>query len=186
MQRAMPRFNVGDRVLIVRKFSQSYPGNAGVVVGIRQDAIRSILDEYTIEFSDGTKDDFFAFQLLEDGSGYPTIAAALALDTPGGIASKHRQVATRQVILRTQHIDIDLRLRDYMTNVYIVGQILERGTDRFLSGVQVSLIRDGAPIDSTTTTGFGEFRFNKVPKGSLNIEVLLREASSRILGDFSI
>jgi hypothetical protein len=184
----MPRFSVGDRILIVHKFAQSSPSNAGVVVGIREDAFRSILDEYTIEFSDGTKDDFFDFQLLEDGSRYPTIAAALALDSSQGIApSKTRgRAATRQIVLQTQDIDIDLQLRDRTTHVYIIGQVLERGTHGLLSGVQVSMIRNGVPIDTSTTSDLGEFRFPKVPKGSVTIEVLLRAASSRIVGIFSI
>jgi hypothetical protein len=66
----------------------------------------------------------------------------------------------------------------------IIGQILERESTNFVSRAVVTLMRDNIPITSTTSDATGTFRFAAIGRGALNIQVVIRADSSRILGAF--
>jgi hypothetical protein len=61
----MQRFKVGDRVAILHRFAHLHPQDSGSVVEVQLDPIRSIFNEYTVQFSDGSTANLFEFQLQE-------------------------------------------------------------------------------------------------------------------------
>src|SRR3989442_5887531 len=96
--------------------------------------------------------------------------------------AEHRgQTPDRRIILQTQTIDIDMKIEARQREASIIGQILERETTNFVSRAVVTLMRDNIPITSTTTDNAGTFRFAAIGRGALNIQVVIRPASLRIL-----
>ena len=61
---AKKTFKIGDRIHLRVRFSHLYPNSSGVVVGITLDPIRSLFNEYTIEFPDQSRDTVFQFQIF--------------------------------------------------------------------------------------------------------------------------
>lgn len=61
----MERFNIGDPVLILRRFAHLYPGDSGVIVAIKPDPFRPAFNEYTVKFPDGSTANLLEFQLVE-------------------------------------------------------------------------------------------------------------------------
>ena len=57
-------FKIGDRIHLRVRFSHLYPNSSGVVVGVTLDPIRSLFNEYTVEFPDQSKDTVFQFQIF--------------------------------------------------------------------------------------------------------------------------
>jgi hypothetical protein len=63
-------FKIGDRIHLRVRFSHLYPNSSGVVVGIALDPIRSLFNEYTVEFPDESTDTVFQFQIFRGGLKY--------------------------------------------------------------------------------------------------------------------
>jgi hypothetical protein len=61
----MQRFKIGDRVVLLPRFSALYPGDTGVVIEVKLDGYRPMFNEYTIEFADGSTANVFEFQIRE-------------------------------------------------------------------------------------------------------------------------
>ena len=68
MQRATPRFNIGQRVRINTTISSRYSGQEGLVVAVKQSRHgkpnTTSLDKYTVAFSNGDQAEFFDIQLV--------------------------------------------------------------------------------------------------------------------------
>ena len=62
---ASPTFKIGDRVRLHPKFAHLYAGDSGVIVGIVVDPMRSLFNEYLVQFSDHSKASLFQFQIRE-------------------------------------------------------------------------------------------------------------------------
>src|SRR5438093_8961178 len=99
----MQRFKIGDAVLILPKFAHLYPADTGVVIRVEPDPFRPIFNEYTVQFLNGATANLFEFQILEDGSNYQTLIAALVFDSDKQPVTMQTrgQTSGRQVILRT-------------------------------------------------------------------------------------
>ncbi len=61
----MTRFKRRDPVRILPQFAHLYPNPIGVVIDVKEDAWRSVFNEYTVEFPDGSTAGLFEFQLAE-------------------------------------------------------------------------------------------------------------------------
>ena len=59
----MQRFKIGDRVVLLPRFADLYPGNSAVVVEVKLDPFRPVFNEYKIEFHDGSTANVFEFQI---------------------------------------------------------------------------------------------------------------------------
>jgi hypothetical protein len=185
----MPRFSVGDKVLLLDKFARSYSGHVGTVVKVKVDMLRTLFDEYTLEFSDQSTGTFFDFQIIEDSSKYrDTTVAVVTFDSNHQKPSMplRGSAAARQILLQTDDADIHLRISSTAVGTMLFGQILGKDPDQFPPEMEVRLLQDTRPIDVATTNSLGEFRFGNVPHGALNLEILLRANLSRIVGTFTI
>jgi hypothetical protein len=59
----MDAFKIGDRIRILPRFARLYPDETAVIVAVLTDPIRSLFNEYTIEFPDGSTTGLFHFQI---------------------------------------------------------------------------------------------------------------------------
>jgi hypothetical protein len=182
----MQRFDIGDPIVILPRFAHLYPIYWGTVTDLRSDPFRPMFTEYTIQFPDGSTTNVFEFQILEAEPNCETFLAALVLDShqQPAMAGHRGQTPDRRIILQTQTIDIDMKIQASQHEASIIGQILERETTNFVSKAVVTLMRDNIPITSTTTDNAGTFKFAAIDRGALNIQVVIRANSPRILGAF--
>ncbi len=68
-----------------------------------------------------------------------------------------------------------------------MGQVLERdGKSLVKDVVEVRLMKEGMPITATVSDAVGVFGFDDVPRGSLNILVVLPQHHSRVLGAVTV
>jgi hypothetical protein len=63
---ASQTFNVGDRIRLRRRFVHLYPGDSGVIVGVVVDPMRSLFNEYLVQFPDQSNASLFQFQICVD------------------------------------------------------------------------------------------------------------------------
>jgi len=61
----MERYEIGDRVVILRRFAHLYGSATGMVIGIKLDPFRSAFNEYKIQFADGSVANLFEFQIAK-------------------------------------------------------------------------------------------------------------------------
>jgi hypothetical protein len=184
----MQRFKKGDRVLLLPKFAHLYNGSSAVVIGFKRDPFRSMFNDYTIQFRDGSTANLFEFQIIDDLPAYTTLIAVLAFDShkqttqPEARGSKTH----RQVLLQTPPFDLDIKILTSKSRASIMGHVLDRSTSSVLRPVEVSLMNEGAPIEKIISDSTGLFKFNGVPRGPANILAVLPHHLARILGEISI
>jgi len=184
----MQRFELNDTVFILPRYAHLYPASSAVVVGVTGDSFRPMFNEYALEFADRTIAKLFEFQIIEDVPHYQTFIASLVFDsqehTP--TAEARGLASGRQIILQTPGFHVDMRIRTTKWRASTMGQVLERGTQNLLKDLEVRLMREGMPITTAMSDSVGVFKFNDVPRGSLNILVVIPQSLSRILGTLSL
>jgi len=184
----MQRFELNDTVFILPRYAHLYPASSAVVVGVTADSFRPMFNEYALEFADRTIAKLFEFQIIEDVPHYKTFIASLVFDsqehTP--TAEARGLASGRQIILQTPGFHVDMRIRTTKWRASTMGQVLERGTQNLLKDLEVRLMREGMPITTAMSDSVGVFKFNDVPRGSLNILVVIPQCLSRILGTLSL
>ena len=92
----------------------------------------------------------------------------------------------RQVLLRTENLDIDLHITEMSGRTTVWGQLLPRMDNGTIGRVQVTLLSDGERVQSVRTSESGEFRFEDVPPGELSIGVYVPAMSRQVFGVFKI
>jgi hypothetical protein len=185
----MQRFKSDDRVLILPKFAHLYPAFRGVVRAVKLDPLRSVFNEYTVEFTYGVKANIFEFQLLEDLPSYVTLIANVAFDSSLQMAltSARGQSTGSHIVLNVNEFDVDLKIQQNRPmDVSILGQVLERGTSTLIEKLEVELMRESLPIMARRGDENGVFKFTHVPIGPLNILATLPQRLLRIFGAFTI
>ena len=83
-------------------------------------------------------------------------------------------------------MDIDMKIKSEQNQASIIGQILERSSPRFAAQAEVSMLKDNVVLTTMLTDNIGSFKFLSVPRGPLNLQILIRPHLWRILGMFSI
>jgi hypothetical protein len=63
---ARQNIKIGDRVRLRPRFSHLYPADYGVTVGVVLDPMRTLFNEYIVEFPDRTIGSLFEFQIYRD------------------------------------------------------------------------------------------------------------------------
>lgn len=184
----MQRFKVGDPVLILPRFAHLFSTNTGVVTAFNPDPFRSMFNEYTVKLDDESIVSVFEFQLIEDGLKYQTFIATLIFDSDvhSGAAHMRGPSADRHVVFQTSSMDIDMKIKRDQNQVSIIGQIVERSSPRLAAQAEISLLKDNVVLTTAITDNTGTFRFSAVPRGPLNVHVLIRANVWRILGMFSV
>jgi hypothetical protein len=184
----MQRFKIGDPVLVLPRFAHLFSINTGLVTGVNADRFRPMFNEYSVKLDDGTNASVFEFQLIEDELKYQTFIAALIFDSDQHSVSTQMRGPTgdRHVVFQTPSMDIDLKIKRDQYHASIIGQILERSSPRLAALAEISLLKDNDPLTTAVTDNTGTFSFPSVPRGPLNIQVLIRANLWRILGMFSV
>jgi hypothetical protein len=185
---AMQRFKSDDRVLILPKFAHLYPAFRGIVRAVKLDPLRSVFNEYTVEFTYGEKANIFEFQLLEDLPSYVTLVANVAFDSSLQMAQTNArgQSAGSHIVLNVNEFDVDLKIRRSEMEASILGQVLERGTATVIQKLEVELLRESVPVMATRGDQNGVFKFVQVPIGPLNVLATMPQRLLRIFGAFAI
>ena len=185
----MQRFKSDDRVLILPKFAHLYPAVRGIIRAVKPDPLRSVFNEYTVEFTYGVKANIFEFQMIEDLPSYITLIANVAFDSSLQMAqtSARGQSSGTHIVLNVNDFDVDLKIRhDKAMEVSILGQVLERGTSTLIEKLEVELLRESVQIVETRGDENGVFKFTHVPIGPLNILATMPQRLLRIFGAFAI
>jgi hypothetical protein len=185
----MPGFKPNDGVFILPQYAHLYPANSGVICSVSADRFRSIFNEYTVQFPDGSKASVREFQLIEALPDYQTLIAEVTFDSRSQLVETNVRGKTSsiQIVFQAYGFDVDLKIRkDQPSRASILGQVLERNSVTRLGGLEIRLMREGTAIAITVSDGNGLFEFSSVPAGSLNLVVLIPQHHLRILGTFSI
>lgn len=184
------RFKNGDPVLILPKFAHLYPISCGVVVAVTADPFRSMFNGYTIQFADGSTDDVFEFQIIEDLPSFKTQIAVAVFDSEQQLLQVNQlrgPGVVRQLVLRTPSFDTDIKVQSSDSRTAtVIGQVLERNTSNTLKAVDVSIIKAGTLVQAAASDSLGVFTFNNLPRGALNILIVIPGDSVRILGEVTI
>jgi hypothetical protein len=186
---AMQGFKPNDGVFILPQYAHLYPANRGVICSVSADRFRSLFNEYTVQFPDGSKASVLEFQLIEALPDYQTWIADITFDSRFQVAetSVRGKTSSIQIVFQANDFDVDLKFRsDQPARASILGQVLERNSEIRLAGLELRLMREGTAIATTVSDGSGLFEFSSVPAGSLNLVVLIPQHHLRILGTFSI
>src|SRR5262245_21791469 len=109
----MQRFKFDDRVLILPKFAHLYPAVRGTVRAVKPDPLRSVFNEYTVEFTYGVKANIFEFQMMEDLPSYITLIANVAFDSSLQMAqtSARGKSDGTHIVLNVNEFDVDLKIQ---------------------------------------------------------------------------
>jgi len=184
----MQRFNVGDPVLVLPRFAHLFPTNTGVVTAVNADPFRPMFNEYALKLDDGTAASVFEFQLIEDGLKYQTFVAALIFDSDvhSALNQMRGAVTDGRLVFQTTSMDIDMKIKRDQNHASIIGQILERSSPRLVAHAEISLMKDNVVLSAAIADNTGTFSFPSVPRGPLNVQILLRANQWRILGMFSV
>jgi len=184
----MQRFKVGDPVLVLPRFAHLFSINTGVVTGVNPDPFRPMFNEYTLKLDDGTIVNVFEFQLIEERLKYQTFIAALIFDSDVHSGASHMRGPStdRRVVFQTPSMDVDMKIKRDQNQASIIGQFLERSSPRLSAQAEISLLKDNVVLTTAITDKTGTFSFPSVPRGPLNVQILLRANLWRILGMFTV
>lgn len=78
---------------------------------------------------------------------------------------------SRQVVLRTDEIDIHVRISGTPENRQITGQVLARSESAIPEAVKVHLMHNDQRIQSAELNPLGEFEFGNAPYGLLSLQI---------------
>jgi len=102
------------------------------------------------------------------------IVATLVFDSfaqPALAGARGGAVSARQMVLRAEGFDIHLRIWAEPPGRKMVGQILARKDGGSVEGTQLHLLHQEERFDTVTADKFGEFEFQEVPDGPLNLQI---------------
>ena|ERR1051326_2060514 len=180
----MSRFKVGDRVLILPQYRRLYPGDAGTVIGLKPDRFgRSDLDEYLVAFSPTLKKVVLDCRVAGDTAVLPPVTAKVVRKRD---RAQLRGMPMHEMVFETPDMDIHLSTNESRGKTSLIGQILQKKTERFLPGAEVRLLRGGSLISVETTNEVGEFRFSTVPEGTVTLEIWIGPKVSRVSCRFAV
>ena len=67
----MPRFKIGDRVLVLPQYGRFYAANAGTVVSVTPDELgRFMFDQYVVEFSPNSRQTVLDLRLTGEANAF--------------------------------------------------------------------------------------------------------------------
>jgi len=184
----MQRFKPGDAVYILPKFAHLYAGSSATVLSVKLDLHRPMFNAYMVVFPDGSNATVMEFQIIENLPHYKTIVAAVVSDgRPQNAATNWRGAGSgERIVFQTEQFDLDVKIQVDKTDASLIGQILERDTDRLLKKVPVELMKEGMPVAATSSDDAGVFKFERIPRGSLNILITMPSPFVRILASFTV
>lgn len=91
-------------------------------------------------------------------------------DARGATVLACAETVARQLVLRTEEFDIQLRIWGEPGHRQMLGQVLSRNEERFLQ-VPLHLLRSSETLETVVVDKMGEFRFADVPDDDLTLQV---------------
>jgi hypothetical protein len=76
-----------------------------------------------------------------------------------------------QLVMRAQEFDIHVKILGDSDHRRMLGQILPRNEQNFVSNARLHLMRNGERIETTAVDDMGEFHFCDVPEGDLCLQI---------------
>jgi hypothetical protein len=120
----------------------------------------------------------------------PPLVATIVFNslTHATITGYRGAAESQQIIFHSENLRIHLRISKAKAERIILGQLLQRSPDGFVSKTKVNLVSGVEKIQTTTTGSLGEFRFSGVPAGALTIEAEIPSrplliANFKVIGD---
>jgi hypothetical protein len=59
----VPRFKVGESIVLLPRYAHLYPSNSGIIVAVEVDSFREAFNDYTVAFPDGSTARILEFQV---------------------------------------------------------------------------------------------------------------------------
>ena len=149
--------------------------NCGQDIGqwrqLRADLRRSHLKSATAEILD-TVTEFFP-QGGEKEAHHPCVEATVVFDTfrDATMANTRGAVAARQLVLRAEDFDIHVKIWGGPDHRQMLGQLLPRGTAKFVGTARFHLLQNGERLETATIDEIGEFHFTDLPEGDLSLQI---------------
>jgi hypothetical protein len=169
----------GDRIEVVGDIARFLTSKVGVITSDDQRST-SVLKEFSVTLSDGTLGTFFDFQLRIP----PNIISRMAFDSvTSGVPSGFRGGAfNRQVRFVAHNFDLHVSVGPSGQNRILFGQLI--WASRITELAIVSLLFGDEVLGTAITDSNGEFRFQEVGAGRVNLEIVV--PSTRITSSFVI
>jgi hypothetical protein len=104
--------------------------------------------------------------------------------TQPAFAGARGTAESRQIVLRTDELDIHIRISGDFDHRNLLGQLLPRGTPDFAQRARLHLLKNGERFQSTEADDLGEFRFTDVPDGLFSLQVDLPNLT--VIGSLNI
>ena len=180
----MPRFHIGDPIVLLAKYANLYPSRQGIVRAVHTNSARELFDEYSVEFAGGALETVHDFQAVEDASTWPVVYASFKREITSATGAHTRGTPNEsRGIFSAAPFEIDLQLGERNGRPFLVGQITEKDSSDSQLRTEVRLSHDDQPVDWVIASDLGEFEFSDVPSPATVIELLIRQTHRRILVD---
>src|SRR5262245_56120900 len=138
---------------------------------LRADLKRSHLKSATAEIID-TVTEFFP-PGDEKEARHPCVKATVVFDTyrDATVANvRGTAVASRQLVLRAEDFDIHIKIWGGPDHRQMLGQLLPRGTPKFVGTARFHLLQTGERLETATIDEIAEFHSTDVPEGELSLQ----------------
>ena len=117
--------------------------------------------------------EFFPYQRIENEPRCPSVVATLVFDTfrDLALAQARGASAARQLVMRAEEFDIHIKIWGEPDRRQMLGQLLPRGTPKFVGTARFHLLQNGERLETATNDEMGEFYFTDVPEGDLSLQI---------------
>ena len=102
------------------------------------------------------------------------LMASLIFDSfldPALAGARGASVAARQLVMRAEEFDIHVKIWGEQDHKQMLGQLLPRGRQDFVSAARFHLLRNGERLETASVDETGEFHFLDVPEGDLSLQI---------------
>jgi hypothetical protein len=97
---------------------------------------------------------------------------------PMGI--RRQDLASRQAVYQTDHVQLDLKIELGDEKGLIVGQIFTETGNPGVRGLKIEIIQGGRLVGKSTTNALGEFIFQDLPRGDYELQVIVADTMVKL------
>ncbi len=139
---------------------------------LRADLKRSHLKSASREILN-TVMEFFPHRRVENEPDRLSVVAALVFDTSRDptLTNARGALASRQLVLRAEDFDIHIKIWGEPDRRQMLGELLPRGTSKFVGPVTFHLLLNGERLETAISDETGEFYFTDLPEGDLALQI---------------
>jgi hypothetical protein len=102
---------------------------------------------------------------------FDSLAQPVTVSIRAEAATYDQQAVIRQVVFEAEEYDIYVRLSMFEDHRDLLGQILPRDSQVFISDAHLHLRHDDERIATAAVNEFGEFHFCDVPDGMVSLQI---------------